>query len=188
VLGWGTLGGIFTRVNDSKIYGLSNNHVIADFNRGQVGDSIFHETHGQVGTLFNWFTLLESPAINYMDAALVQISPQYLAQWHQPRPIGGGWLEPRVGVQVVKNGFATHLTKGLITLVEGGGSVTFSGRKYHFSGIIEIEGLDGPFSKDGDSGSLVLSLPDYHMVGIIFATLGLFSWALPISRIRPLLG
>jgi hypothetical protein len=186
--GWGTLGGIFTRANDTRVYGISNSHVIANFNTGQVGDSIVHPTQGQTGTLFNWFTLREFPAVNYMDAALVQISPQHLAQWRPPRPNGGGWLAPRVGMQVVKNGFATQRKEGFITMVDGEGSVTFSNRRYHFSGIIEIEGVDGLFSTDGDSGSVVLSLQDHYLVGILFAALDHRSWALPISRIQPLLG
>ena len=186
--GWGTLGGIFTRVNDTHIYGVSNSHVIANFNEGQQGDSIIHQVHGQMGTLFNWFTLMEFPAVNYMDAALAQVDPQHLAQWYPPRPNGGGWLVPQVGMQVVKNGFATQSREGLITMVDGEGSVTFANRRYHFSGIMEIRGIDGPFSSDGDSGSVVLSLADHHMVGILFAALDNISWALPISRIKPLLG
>lgn len=189
VFGWGTLGGIFTRANDTHIYGLSNNHVIANLNHAQAGETIFHATQGEVGTLFNWLTLRESPGINYIDAALVRIDPRYLAQWNPPRPSTGQWMAPQMGMRVVKNGFTTpHITEGIITHEDGQGTTTFAGRTYHFSGIIQIQGLDGPFSRDGDSGSIVLSLPDYHMVGIIFAKVGVFSWALPISRIKPLLG
>lgn len=188
VMGWGTLGGIFTRANDTHIYGLSNNHVIANFNHANDGDPIFHNIHGEVGKLFNWLTLLDFPQINYIDAALVRLSTQHLPLWNAPRPSSGQWLAPQVGMQVVKRGFATDERYGVIRLVNGEASAGWSGRNYFFSGIIEIEGIDHPFSTGGDSGSVVLSWPDLYMVGIIFATVENFSWALPISGIKPLLG
>ena len=123
-----------------------------------------------------------------MDAALVRLNPRFLAQWLPPRPSSGQWMHPTVGMQVVKNGFATQTRHGVIRFVDGQGSAALSGRTYHFSGIIGIEGLDGQFSDHGDSGSVVLSWPECYMVGVIFAKVDHFCWALPISRIQPLLG
>ena len=187
-IGWGTLGGIFTRANDTHVYGLSNNHVIANFNNGNKGDTILHPDLGVIGTLFNWFTLLAPPQVNYMDAALVQLDPKYQAQWHPPRPATGQWMHPNVGMRVVKNGYASQTTHGVITFIGGQGSAALSGRTFNFSGIIEIQGLEGHFSDHGDSGSVVLSWPERYMVGVVFAKVGDFSWALPISRIQTLLG
>lgn len=185
--GWGTLGGIFNRANDSATYGLSNNHVLARLNNCNVGDPIVYESNAVVGTLFNWFQLQLPPKINKMDAALFKIGAGQNPSWVPPKPSSGNWIGPKINMKVVKNGLATGLTEGVIKSYNGSAKINFEGQIYNFSGIMSIQGLNGVFNNPGDSGSVILSKSGNYMVGLVFAKHNEYCWALPISRIKPLL-
>lgn len=72
-LGFGCVGGFFRFPAQNTIYGISNNHVIADFNNCQVGDPVFDIDNQQVGGLTHWISL-DRRGINYIDAALFEYS------------------------------------------------------------------------------------------------------------------
>lgn len=180
----GSFGGVFQR-SDGHLYGLSNNHVIANLNNANVGDPIMTSSNALAGTLFNWITLMPPPHINKIDAALFKIDPGNTANWTPHAPTGA--VGAKVNLKVYKKGCATGLTNGYVTGI-GSSQVQLNGVLYNFSNIISIKGFDGDFNKPGDSGSVVLTTVGNYSVAIVFAKFGDFCWTLPISQIGPLLG
>lgn len=185
--GWGTLGGFFKVKNSTRSYGLSNNHVISNFDQANIGDPIRYSSDNLVaGKLFRRIPLNPFPQKNYIDAALFQVNNNHNGHW-TPTPPKHPWIGPKPHLKVYKNGFATEITKGIITGYNGTARVLVNGIPLRFSGIMAIRSPQGHFNKEGDSGSIVFSLAGNHMVGLVFAKQGLYCWALPISRIKSLL-
>ena len=100
--GAGCVGGFFTMGNSPDIYGISNNHVIANLNDCRVGDLIRHEASGlTAGELSHWVPLKthnDNDKINQIDMALFRIEQGETLQWKmkdsnltKPR----GYIEPR---------------------------------------------------------------------------------------------
>ncbi len=186
--GWGTLGGFFRVRNNSNLYGLSNNHVISNMKMGNFGDAVhYSEGRAIAGKLVRKIPLKPLPQKNFMDAALFQVSDVHTGKW-VPRKPSNPWIGPRLNMKVYKNGYGTGLTRGKITGYNGAAKVKLNGKVFAFSGIIAIKAFSGHFNKPGDSGSIVLSSSGNHMVGLVFAKHGAYCWALPISKIKPLLG
>ena len=75
--------------------------------------------------------------------------------------------------QVEKVGRTTGITQGRITAIELDDVVVGYGEQLgelRFDNQIEVEGTGtGPFSRGGDSGSLVYRLPGGEAVGLLFA-------------------
>lgn len=182
--GWGTMGGVFTRNNDPSLYGLSNNHVIANLNNANQGDPVRYHPDINAGSLFNWITLLPLPSVNRIDAALFKINPVHTANWNPQSPVGS--VGAQVNLQVYKRGHTTGLTYGVIQGINGSGQFMLNGRDFYFTEVISIVGYSGPFSDFGDSGSLVMTT-NHFMVGLLFAKFEEYAYALPIKYIRRLL-
>lgn len=184
----GTLGAIAKDANG--VYILSNNHVLADVNKGSIGDVVVQpgpvdqppETKTLVGVLSR-FVPISFAQINLVDCALARIDPDddYWVGYNAalgdpdedglinpvqgPRPIEIGDL----GRTVVKSGRTTGVTKGRITAVEVDGlRVDMGGPVATFNDQIEVRGVGGPFSAGGDSGSLILDETGYA-VALLFA-------------------
>lgn len=183
--GWGTYGGLFKLDNDpDNLYGLSNNHVIARINQARQGDRILGQANIHAGTLFNYIPLRPPPHVNYADAALFRIQPDHQPKWDPSLP--GKVIGPMVNMKVYKKGYKTKLTYGFIKAVNGSSKVILNGKIFFFGNIIAILGINGHFNMPGDSGSVVLSMQN-NLVGHVFAKYHQYCWALPISRIKPLL-
>jgi hypothetical protein len=89
-----------------------------------------------------------------------------------------GIAEPRLGMAVFKSGRTSGFTEGFITQVDVTVDVEYSSRKARYVNQMMIT----PFSKRGDSGSLVLN-GDRRAVGLIFAGSDLISVACPIRYV-----
>jgi hypothetical protein len=174
----GTLGFI---VDDADAYYvLSNNHVLANVNRGEPGDLIVQpgplDPPGQPGTSPDEFigVLDRFVPISFQRANLVDCA---VAELHADLEFYSGWTEALPGVvrgiapltiddldrPVKKAGRTTGVTSGRITQVEvdrlqvdmadPGAPPQIA----QFSDQIEVQGDGGdPFSQPGDSGSLIV--------------------------------
>jgi hypothetical protein len=175
----GTLGA-FVRVEGSdqpRI--LSNNHVLADENRGSAGDEILQPgviDGGETGTdrigTLERFVALDPNGVNHVDAALAILDVQIeFDPTLEAISTSSRLADVEEVKQVIKRGRTTQLTRGAITAIEVDNVVVrFSTGPMRFDGQIEIASPDaGGFSRGGDSGSLIIDEPTGDGVGLLFA-------------------
>ena len=186
--GVGTLGA-FAQDEGGNTVLLSNNHVIAAENGGEVGDLIFQAQRGRgraVAKLSAWVpvTLTEPNRIDIASALLeadTAFQNEFLPLRNRPDP--AGLAAPRVGARVFKVGRTSGLTFGSVTAVAtrvpgvgyGIGSASFEN-----SFIIEGQG-GGTFSAPGDSGSGIYDLRG-RLVGFLYAGDGTITLACPAGE------
>ena len=175
----GTLGAFARLAGDDRPRVLSNNHVLADENRGTPGDEVLQPGRvdggrsgaDRVGVLER-FVALELGAINEVDAALAVLDPGIGIE---PEVPGVGCVmevaPPEAVDDVVKVGRTTGRTEGRVTAFEVDGvTVEFSTGVLRFDDQVEVEGgPGGPFSQGGDSGSLIVAPAERRAVGLLFA-------------------
>jgi len=184
----GTIGAIVE--DPDGFYILSNNHVLADVNKGQPGVAVTQpgplDAHGEsdvlVGALDRYVPIAFN-RLNLVDCAVARI--QNNEQWwtHYSLalgdPDGDGTVNPisgsreittdDLGRDVVKAGRTTGVTKGRITAIELDGlRVDMGPGLALFRDQIEVVSDDGAFSAGGDSGSLILDEEGYAL-GLLFA-------------------
>ena len=186
----GTLGCVVQDAQGTR-YILSNNHVLADCNRGIPGDPIVQPGPADGGTVSNdtiaelttWSPLFfDSGKSNYIDAALAKLVDPALVQ---PAIQMIGSINPvvvpaSIGLSVHKHGRTTGHTTGVISAVSVDVFVNYDGRRAWFEDQIEI---DTGFSLGGDSGSLILSAQTNEAVGLLFAGDGPRTLANPIGDV-----
>jgi hypothetical protein len=177
----GTLGCFVKPRTGTGLFVLSNNHVLADENRGKRGDDIL-----QPGTIdggnapedvvakLGDFVRLKKISPNAVDCALGELVADIPADLTKLRGngrlsgLGDAFLD--LGTEVTKIGRTTGLTHGRVTAIELDNVVVgFDIGDLRFDNQIEIEGAgDGPFSDGGDSGSLIVG-QDHRGVALLFA-------------------
>ena len=177
----GTLG-CFVRVRDrSSVFVLSNNHVLANENRGKRGDAIVQPgvydggsvTDDVIATLGD-FARLQKAEPNLIDCALGEIANGIEFNATKLRGLGklAGLGEPFLdaGAAVSKLGRTTGVTDGKVTAFEMDNVVVgYDIGDLRFDNQVEIESSeDGPFSDGGDSGSLIVDA-EKHGVALLFA-------------------
>lgn len=188
----GTLGCLVR--SDDNIYIMSNNHVLADSNRGSRGDPILQPGNAdggqvssdQVATLDNFVWLNFSGGVNYADVAIARPSDDW---WNQVAPfilqVGEvrGIRNPILDLRVKKMGRTTFLTQGKIDGVDVTIDVGYDGQVARFEGQIRVIGIQPglPFSLGGDSGSLIVDMNNLACA-LLFAGSkdGRFTFASPI--------
>lgn len=172
----GTLGA-FVLVG-GVVHALSNHHVLAGSPSARTGDLILQPgpadgglaPSDRVGTLAA-FVPLAAGTTATVDAAIAllddpEVDPTY--------PVGRITTTARAlgGESVAKIGRTTSITRGRVTAIELDDVVVGYGDELgnlRFDDQIEIEGLGtGPFSRGGDSGSLVYR-EDGVALGLLFA-------------------
>lgn len=194
----GSLGFFAQRLSDSAIGFVSNNHVIADCDRGQSGDDILHpapmdngkRSRNVVADLVGGYPVLQKNGA-IVDAAFARL--------REGTPYDASSIGPSLKLQpllvplfrqrqVLKVGRSTGLTHGRITafaLQNLDVDYPSLGKSISFDRQIEIapDGKD-PFSLPGDSGSLVVN-QDGQPIGLLFAGNrdGSFAYANPISDV-----
>lgn len=167
----GTIGGVVrdSGVKDNqKRYILSNNHVLANCNNAQNGDTIFQpgpldgnsSNAEKFGTLARFIPLdFTAVAENTVDAAIAEIaSADVLAEICSIGAVKGT-ATPQREMTVLKHGRTTGLTRGVITDVDADIRVGYDGAGLaFFINTVVIRGVPptSPFSAGGDSGSLIL--------------------------------
>lgn len=177
----GTLASFVKRRKDAAILILSNNHVLADENRGKRRDAVIQpgtydggrQGIDQVGGLAS-FVKLQKTAPNRVDCALATIREgiRYEAgKLHSVGTLAGLAEDPEAYELVEKLGRTTGHTRGRVTAFElDGVTVGYDMGNLRFDNQIEIEGAgSGPFSLGGDSGSLIFSSGDHMGLGLLFA-------------------
>lgn len=189
----GTLGCFVTRNDGRTVEGLSTNHVLANCNRASVGDEVLQPGSADggsspsdaVGAVSHFQPLIRPPDVNSCDAALVEFAEEVansvsLVSIATPNPDD----------DVRKLGRTTAMTSGSVTAIEldglnldipGFGIATFDG-------LFEVEGVDVPFSRSGDSGAVVTDSAGEQGYGMVLGGDGSTTWAAPLSTTLTVLG
>lgn len=174
--GAGTVGGFF-RSGDSTIYGISNNHVIANANNCHVNDAIFisggPNANQNIGALQTWVTL-NGNAVNYLDTAFFKIDNNVQTQWLMPNGVAApnGFALPVDNQSVFMMLDNNTARQGTITTAMVNYNLTFDlcGSPFKFSHLMEIAATDGsPFSVPGQSGSIIFD-QDNAIIGLLLGT------------------
>ncbi len=159
---------------------LSNNHVLANSNAAQNGDDVVQPgpldggaPPGDVIANLDAFEPINfTGAVNHIDAALAelvdptQVSPDIITIGFPANPP----TQLSLDQTVAKHGRTTGFTTGTVVDVSFDGYVSYKGAgTAWFENQIVIQGVDGPFSQPGDSGSLILESGTSHPVALLFA-------------------
>ncbi len=178
----GTIGCFVRDRNDrGQTLILSNNHVLADENNGAAGDAVVQpgpfdggqNPQDQMGELLRFKPMVTGQA-NRVDCALAAIEDGI--DFDVGNLQGLGWLsgsgQPIAsdGVKVSKLGRTTGVTHGRVTAFEVDNLIVeYDMGLLRFDNQIEIEGAgSGPFSRGGDSGSVIVDT-DLGAVALLFA-------------------
>ena len=173
----GTLGAVIGPARSPRI--LSNSHVLADSGRAAIGDPILFpgpDDHGEdpgdvIGTLTQVVPFVTGgDFVNRMDVAVATIAPGRRSELRSRIPtlgiVASSTAEPVRGMQVVKVGRTTGLTRGTVR------DVNFRFVLDYGTGSV-VGFLDQVFctrySAGGDSGSLVIEEATGKAVGLHFA-------------------
>lgn len=178
----GTLGCFVRKSGVTTPLILSNNHVLANENKGKVGDGILQPGKYDGGTdpgdkiaeLVQRIRFKKSFP-NQVDAAIARLlsgidcDPQAIRGLGRLAGLGPAFLD--AGTQVAKLGRTTGLTRGRVTAFEMDNLVVqLDMGLLRFDNQFEIEGMDdNPFSQGGDSGSLIVEAGTRLAVGLLFA-------------------
>jgi len=184
----------------SKFYILSNNHVLADSNRAQLGSAILQpgvfdggtDPADRIATLDRFITIQFAPQTpverhnNVVDCALgaVEFQDATREQYFSGAP--RAWRRKAnvaVGDLVKKTGRTTNISFGRIIAVDATIDVS-----YGTAGTARFKDqiLTTNISAGGDSGSLVTSL-DNVATGLLFAGSSVVTVANHIENVRTLL-
>lgn len=172
----GTLGAFVHK--DGVVHALSNYHVLAGSPSAKVGDTILQPgpadggrvSKDKVGTLAAWEELRPGRDAT-VDCAIAllddqEVNPEYPVGRITTTAVALG------GEQVAKIGRTTSVTRGRVTAIELDNVVVGYGEELgeiSFDNQIEVESTGtGPFSRGGDSGSLVYRA-DGVALGLLFA-------------------
>lgn len=196
----GTLGAFVSPKKGGPMRMLSNNHVLANTNRGKKGDKIVQPGSVDSGSVpedvvgvLDTFKMISFTKPNQVDAAVATVNRGIETKVNSFRGIGRirEIVPPETFLAdsptVLKVGRTTGKTVGRVTAIEVDGiRVSFGGGKIaRFDGQIEIgPDAEQPFSAPGDSGSLVVS-SDRCATGLLFAgtQFGSLTFANPIELV-----
>ena len=176
--GDGTLGCIVKKVKEEKVeyFILSNNHVIAGFNRAPIGTPIVQPSEylgGKfeediIANLSNFIPVrIVTPnkePVNQVDCAIAKINntsinPSNIIKLQKIKGVD----EISIDDNIKKVGFTSGLTEGTVNTIDATIKVNFNG-----SPCIFIEQIVGEIeNKSGDSGSIVVN-ENNSVVGLFF--------------------
>ncbi|MCA9605768.1 MAG: hypothetical protein KC619_09245 [Myxococcales bacterium] len=185
---------------DARMLVLSNNHVLANVNSAAPGDIILQPgpaDGGVVGThdigFLERFVTISFTNTNYVDCATAWVDPGkvrpelvYLRSGiPQHFRTGTTPKTATVGMTVGKSGRTTQLRVGRVVGVNARIRVNMGGGRIAlFDDQITIQGVNGDFSRGGDSGSLVWEWTGGRdPIGLLFAGGGSYTFANPIGRV-----
>lgn len=178
----GTIGARVVKDGNGDVYALSNNHVYANSNGANIGDSALQpgpydggvDPEDAIGTLDDLEPIDFAGGDNVIDAAIALATTALL---NNATP-SNGYGTPRsatvaafITQRVQKYGRTTGLTSGRVDAINATVNVGYGdGKTARFVGQIVIR--PGSFSAGGDSGSLVVvrgGADDRRPVGLLFA-------------------
>lgn len=196
----GTIGCVVEKGGES--YFLSNNHIFAQTNRGQIGERIVqpapadHEVvctqddNDVVAYLSDFCEIKWNPLrnSNTIDAAIAKIKPgieftcamvnDYFTPSSTP-------AEAFIGMKIKKCGRTTGLTFGEVTTINATIVVN-----YTLAGYARFEGQIGytKLTESGDSGSLIVTQDGNHPVALHFAGSATAGFGNPIQAVLDYFG
>ncbi len=170
----GTLGCVVR--SEGADYILSNNHVLANENRGVEGDPILQpgrfdggRTEKDVLAKLDTYVTLDPEGANLVDCA---IALPFVAEDVSPDVLNVGRLrgsrDATLDEKVQKSGRTTRVTSGAVTDMNATIKVGYATGSYLFQDQMVIRGERGSFSSGGDSGA-VIEAYDNAAVGLLFA-------------------
>lgn len=188
----GTLGCLVKKSagDDDEIFILSNNHVLANENRANIGDNILEPGRLDGGTdpianLTDFEPIALDDQANFIDAAIAKIINKNdvrsailtIGDVQQPP------ISPAMYQSVRKHGRTTGHTVGVIMDLAADIRVRFGQKLANFEDQLAIQGVNGLFSQGGDSGSLIVDAMTRRPVALLFAGGGNQTFACPINRV-----
>jgi hypothetical protein len=187
----GTISCWVKRPGADKPFGiLSAGHVLVYRNDPRPDDYIIQPGKTDQGRcpdhtvgVLDCRTAVDRYLLNYADCAAARLLPEELERHLGDKtfdptllpgvgPIRGVWSgrdEDLLEQEVLKVGRTTGVRRGRISAVRVGPATIRYNRLWdaEFTGLIEVDGLRGPFAAAGDSGALVVTR-DGWAVGVVF--------------------
>lgn len=174
------MGGTFGALvkTNTKVYILSNNHVLADENRLPIGSAIFQPAlldRGRIETdqiaKLTRFVKLTSNRFNKIDAAIAEpLNKNMIGKdvLHIGAP--KGTAQAAIDMMVHKFGRTTSYTVGRVVSIDTDVNVEYETGNFTFENQVIIQSTNAQmFSDSGDSGSLILQRGTNIAVGLLFA-------------------
>lgn len=188
----GTLGCLVRDKATNAAFILSNNHVLANSNQAQKGDSILQPgsydggkmAKDVIGYLERWIEIKFGKEVNFVDAALAKpksiklVKPEII---EIGLPLG--ITHPKIGMLIQKSGRTTGHTIGKIKDISATVKVNYDRKIALFRNQI----LTTTMSQGGDSGSLVLNMKK-RAIGLLFAGSEKVTILNPIAEVMKRLG
>lgn len=187
----GTLGCLLRRDADEAVLILSNNHVLANTNRAEIGDPILQPGPADGGRtpiarLTDFEPIELGGAANAFDAAIAAvIDPADV----EPEIEGIGSVrnppaDAALYQSVRKHGRTTRHTVGVVMDLSADLWVQLQPRQHAwFEDQLAVIGAGGDFSRPGDSGALVVDAVSRAPVGLLFAGGGDHTFVNPIQPV-----
>lgn len=184
----GTVG-CFVQTLSNGVGLLSNNHVLARSNLGQVGDAIIQpgkldggfDPADRIGNLIQTIPIqFGAVNSNSVDCAVSSVLPGIdydragLPMGSPTRQLSGRIMDATLDMPVWKVGRTTNLTEGVVEIVELDQVMVDFGtggnrQVARFDNQLAISGRGvGAFSKGGDSGAAIYET-EGHLVALLFA-------------------
>jgi hypothetical protein len=180
-----------------KVYALSNNHIYALENRAPVGSRVLQPgrydlncatgSDNVLGSLTTYVPIVfSSTASNVVDAAIAVTGTTLLGRATPSDGYGTPAAAPvtaALGQSVQKYGKTSRLTTGRVDAINATVTVAYLTGTTRFVKQVLVAGR-GPFSRAGDSGSLIVTTNGRRPVGLLFAgTASGYTFANPIGDV-----
>lgn len=169
-IGYGSSGVMAVDPDTGDEYILSNNHVLANVNRGDIGDAINQpgSSTRAPGELAGYVTLEDGVTVDVAWADITHedgIDPTINNLETPDEPVG--IRIPSVGDTITKSGARTGVTTGDVRQLDTAVNVGFGDDiRYRMEHCV----IADKYSDGGDSGSAVINPDDGSIAGIHFAS------------------
>jgi hypothetical protein len=183
----------------SRRFILSNNHVLANENALSEGAPIFQPglldknspANDRIAALSKFVTL-DPAAQNQVDCAIAELDNPRLAAPAVLPKVGkltsGVPVSAAEAMRVEKTGRTTGYTTGVIRDLSADVKIQYDAGVVTFTEQILITGDGGPFSDEGDSGSMIVDRRTKQAVGLLFAGSSSHTIANHVSEVVNALG
>ena len=179
---FGTFGAL-VEDDSGRRYILSNNHVLANFDRNPLGTRVFQPEFPFRFARLSVTVPISASFPNDTDCALARLDSFADARGALPAPPGpltsAQPASVKHGTRVAKRGAVTGTTRG--TVHSPALAVDLGGFK--FENLIQIEDDDSAFCDHGDSGALVLNRATRAPVALLMGRMGNFNFACSLDRV-----